>query len=341
VPQLLQLYQQLRMAKLSAAGVAAGTSRSVRPAGKGRSAASHVGCTAGPDGGDAQAAAMFQDIMHKGGYQSKVQADLDAHAPALAQLAATIAAFKPADMAEVCSFATRVQREQLDQLYDERAVLKRVPEWESVAAKWEALWEACVLHEQLTCLAQTCQAVAVQQQSQPGGKAAATAAVAAAQAAYSRVVARVELFQRQESAVEKRLRAQGVPWAGQQLLCGIKEAAVQLGTAYVHAVLALLQDASQQLAQAQAQLGSGSSTTMWGCAVRDPRQAQRLGRQLREQAQQAVRRRERALDEAVTFLFKLHQFAGGFDGPCTQAFLCLAAEVQEQQQQPAAAVVAA
>lgn len=108
VPQLLDLYQQLRRSKLAAAGI--------RTASRGGEGAPHVGCTAGVGGaskqgaaGDADAAQLFSQIMSKGSYVSKVQADVAEYGPALDRLAAAVARFQPADMAAVVSFVAQAQ----------------------------------------------------------------------------------------------------------------------------------------------------------------------------------------------------------------------------------------
>jgi hypothetical protein len=180
-------------------------------------------------------------------------------------------------------------------------------------------------------------------------------AAEAALATYSRVVSKVEAYQRSEPQTEKRLKAQGVPWSGRELVAGIKEACVALGAAYTHAVLGQLREAEAQLAAAQQELAggdgsadgtsssggggtasrmtasaAGAGSTLWGCRVHDPKQQARLARAYEQQARQAARKRWQLLDQAVTLLFKLHQFAGGFDGPTTQAFLQLQAQVDAQ-----------
>lgn len=109
VPQLLDLYQQLRRSKLAAAGIRTASSR-------GDEREPHVGCTAGVGGaskqaaaGDADAAQLFSQIMSKGSYVSKVQADVAEYGPALDRLAAAVARFQPADMAAVVSFVAQAQ----------------------------------------------------------------------------------------------------------------------------------------------------------------------------------------------------------------------------------------
>jgi hypothetical protein len=303
--------------------------------------------------------------MSKGSYVSKVQSDLAEYGPALDKLAATVAAFQPADMDAVMCFVRQAQKQVLDLLYDETAVLKCIADWP--AAKWEALWEASVMHKQLAALQQQCDTCSAQQRnilekspdvvrpssSSSGGdrKGASrvtqlAAAAAAAQQTYTAVSSKLDAFQRQESGLEKRLRAQGVPWNGPQLVAAVKEAAVQLGVVFVDASLALLRESEQLLMQTQQQLsgswgGGGEGVPagggLWGCAVREQKQRQKLQQQVQRQARQHEQRRRQQLEDAVTFLFKLHQFSGGFDDQGVEAFCGLAEEFQKQQALPAAA----
>jgi hypothetical protein len=369
VPQLLDLYQQLRRSKLAVAGIRTGSSAharevAVQPAGG--EGAAHVGCTAGAKSatGDADAAQLFSQIMSKGSYVSKVQSDLAEYGPALDKLAATVAAFQPVDMDAVMCFVHQAQKQVLDLLYDETAVLKCITDWP--AAKWEALWEASVMHKQLTALRLQCDSCSAKQRAilentpdavRPssssggggGGKGPSrvtqlAAAAAAAQQTYAAVSSKLDGFQRQESGLEKRLRAQGVPWNGPQLVAAVKEAAVQLGVVFVDASLALLRESEQLLLQTQQQLsgssgGEGSPVggSLWGCAVREQKQLQKLEQQLQRQTRQHEQRRRQQLEDAVTFLFKLHQFSGGFDDQGVEAFCGLAEEFQKQQAAPAAA----
>lgn len=267
----------------------------------------------------------------------------------------------------------------LDRLYDETAVLKCIADWP--AAKWEALWEGAVMHKQLTSLQQQCGDCAAQQASVIAATAAAAAAAAgssgagsssssrkkgpgratrlaaaaaAAQQTFAAVSTKLDAYQRQESGLEKRLKAQGVPWNGPQLVAAVKEAAVQLGVLFVDASLGLLQASEQTLQQTQQQLSGGGgkdssasssgsggalgATSLLGCVVQDEKQQHKLQAQLRRQARQHEQTRRQQLDDAVTFLFKLHQFSGGFDDQGMEAFCGLAEEFQKQQQQAAAAV---
>jgi hypothetical protein len=324
--------------------------------------------------------------MSKGSYVSKVQSDLAEYGPALDKLAAAVAAFQPADMQAVMLFVSQAQQQVLDHLYDETAVLKCIADWPG--AKWEALWEGAVTHRQLTELQEQCDACSAQQQqlllktaeslerslsSSSSGSSGSSrkkgftpsrvtqlaAAAAAAQQTFAAVSSKLDAYQRQESSLEKRLKAQGVPYNGAQLVAGVKEAAVQLGVVFVEASLALLQASEQQLRHTRLQLlgsdgtaaaaaagSNGSSDTaagagaavgsLWGCAVRDKKQRERLMQQMLQQRRQHEQRRRQQLDDAVTFLFKLHQFAGGFDQQGLEAFCGLAEEYQRQQQNAAA-----
>lgn len=371
VPQLLELYQQLRRSKLAAAGIRTGSSRGGLGGAGGGEGAPHVGCTAGVGGskgaGNADSAKLFSQIMSKGSYATQVQSDVAAYGPALDKLAAAVAAFSPPDMDAVTAFVRQAQQQVLDQLYDETAVLKCIADWP--APKWDALWEATVMHKQLVGLQLQCTSCAEKQlaaastsstttstsssnggsvRGRKKGPSRATqlaAAASAAQQTFAAVSSKLEAYQRQEGALEKRLRAQGVPWNGPQLVAAVKEAAVQLGVVYVSASLALVRESEQQLQQAQQQLmgqegGAGNTSTtssscLWGCAVRDPQQQQKLAKQLQRQHQQHQQKRKQQLDNSVTFLFKLHQFSGGFDEQGLEAFCGLAEEFQRQQQDPA------
>jgi hypothetical protein len=298
---------------------------------------------------DADAAQLFSQIMSKGSYVSKVQADVAEYGPALDKLAAAVAAFQPSDMQSVIMFVRQAQVQVLDSLYDETAVLKCIADWP--AAKWEALWESAVVYKHLTSLQQQCTDCCSQQQQQlaaaeptptnassskgkkgrkgPSRSTLLAAAVTAAQQTFSAVSLKLDAYQRQESGLEKRLRAQGVPWNGPQLVAGVKEAAVQLGVLLVDASLALLQESEQQLQASSAD--SAAAGSLWGCVVRDAQQQQKLLQQRQRQQRQHEQRRRQQLDEAVTFLFKLHQFSGGFDAQGVEAFCGLAEEFQRQQ----------
>lgn len=230
------------------------------------------------------------------------------------------------------------------------------------------------MHKQLTSLQQQCGDCAAQQapviaaaaaaaagssgagsssrKKGPGRATRLAAAAAAAHQTFAAVSTKLDAYQRQESGLEKRLKAQGVPWNGPQLVAAVKEAAVQLGVLFVDASLGLLQASEQTLQQTQQQLSGGGKdssasssssgalgpTSLWGCVVRDEKQQQKLQAQLRRQARQHEQTRRQQLDDAVTFLFKLHQFSGGFDDQGVEAFCGLAEEFQKQQQQAAAAV---
>lgn len=106
----------------------------------------------------AAALQLFNEILTRGDYQSKVEQDLINHRPDLIRLASAVTAFKPMDMQQVADFVNHWQQQLLDQLYDERAVLKQIPDWPAV--KWEALWEAAVMYSQLTDLQEQCFAAA-------------------------------------------------------------------------------------------------------------------------------------------------------------------------------------
>jgi hypothetical protein len=319
----------------------------------------------GPKGsGDADAAQLFSQIMNKGSYVTKVQADLAEYGPALDKLAAAVAAFQPSDMQSVIMFVRQAQVQVLDVLYDETAVLKCITDWP--AAKWEALWESAVVFKHLAALQQQCSDCCSQQQQLlsaaeptttstttsssgssgsskgrkgPKGPSRSTllaAAVSAAQQTFSAVSSKLDAYQRQESGLEKRLRAQGVPWNGPQLVAAVKEAAVQLGVLLVDASLALLWESEQQLLASSAD--SAAAGSLWGCVVHDAQQQQKLQQQHQRQQRQHEQRRKQQLDEAVNFLFKLHQFSGGFDAQGVEAFCGLADEFQRQQQGPVGAV---
>jgi hypothetical protein len=302
-------------------------------------------------------AQLFNQILSRGSYQVKVESDLQQHKAALEALAASVAAFKPDSMEQLVEFVSQHQQQLLDQLYDERAVLKQIGDWP--AAKWEAMWEGVVVYGQMLELQQMClkhEAPLLSSNSSSSvvtpGKAASSLAeaAAAAQKTYTHVVSKLEAFQRQESAFVKRMRAQRVPWPGQKLVAAVKEASVQLGTCYVSAVLGMLAEAEakllkqmekDQLAAASAAAAADSAaspapaaetgaaaTNLWGREVRDPKQQQRLQQRSARQLAQHKQRREQQLDEAVSFVFKLHQFAGGLDEPCRDAFLQLVEQVE-------------
>jgi hypothetical protein len=270
-------------------------------------------------------------------------------------------------MEQLVQFVSQHQQQLLDQLYDERAVLKQIADWP--AAKWEAMWEAVVVYGQMLELQQMClrhesPLLSSNSSGATPGKASSSSssssladAAAAAQKTYTHVVSKLEAFQRQESAFVKRMRAQGVPWQGQKLVAAVKEASVQLGTCYVSAVLGMLGDAEAKLlkqmeqdqlaaaaaasaaaavsapaeepaAAAAAAAGGKAAVNLWGCEVRDPKQQQRLQQRSARQLAQHKQKREQQLDEAVSFVFKLHQFAGGLDEPCRDAFLQLVEQVE-------------
>jgi hypothetical protein len=262
-------------------------------------------------------------------------------------------------MEQMVEFVSQHQQQLLDQLYDERAVLKQIADWP--AAKWEAMWEGVVVYGQMLELQQMClkhEAPLLSSNSSrsaatPGKAASSLAdAAAAAQKTYLHVVSKLEAFQRQESAFVKRMRAQGVPWQGQKLVAAVKEASVQLGTCYVSAVLGMLAEAEakllkqmekDQLAAAAAAASAataavatpaaavaenGGAANLWGCEVSDPKQQQRLQQRSARQLAQHKQKREQQLDEAVSFVFKLHQFAGGLDEPCRDVFLQLVEQVE-------------
>ncbi|WIA08103.1 hypothetical protein OEZ85_007565 [Tetradesmus obliquus] len=369
---VLEVYQKLRRQQLAAAGISTGGSSSsssrfgARFGGsQGGEGGAHVGCTAAAAGGaggeDVDATQLFNQILSRGSYQLKVEADLQQHRIALEALAASIAAFKPSSMTQLVEFVSNAQQQLLDQLYDERAVLKHIADWP--AAKWEAMWEAVVVYGQMLELQQMClrhQALAGSSSS----KATSLAdAAAAAQKTYSHVVSKLEAFQRQESAFVKRMRAQGVPWNSSKLVAAVKEASVALGTCYVSAVLGMLAEAEGKLlaqmekeqaaaaaaaaaaAVVEAPAGSTAAAAgpaaaaaagsavkaaamLWGCEVRDPKQQQRLQQRSARQLAQHKQRREQQLHEAVSFVFKLHQFAGGLDEECRDVFLQLVQAVE-------------
>jgi hypothetical protein len=297
---------------------------------------------------------LFNQILSRGSYQVKVESDLQQHRAALEALAASITAFKPSSMQQLVEFVSQHQQQLLDQLYDERAVLKQIADWP--AAKWEAMWEAVVVYGQMLELQQMCmkhQAPLLSASS--SSKLSLAEAAAAAQKTYTHVVSKLEAFQRQESAFMKRMRAQSIPWNSQKLVAGVKEASVQLGTCYVSAVLGMLAEAEAKLlvqmekeqaaaaaaaaANATAQIPAGLTTAaggsavkaaamLWGCEVKDPKQQQRLQQRSARQLAQHKQRREQQLDDAVSFVFKLHQFAGGLDEACRDAFLQLVQQVE-------------
>jgi hypothetical protein len=304
---------------------------------------------------------LFNQILSRGSYQVKVESDLQQHRPALEALAASVAAFTPDNMEQMVEFVSQHQQQLLDQLYDERAVLKQIGDWP--AAKWEAMWEGVVVYGQMLELQQMClkhEAPLLSSNSSSSssaatpGKAASSLAdaAAAAQKTCTHVVSKLEAFQRQESAFVKRMRAQGIPWQGQKLVAAVKEASVQLGTCYVSAVLGMLAEAESKLlkqmekdqlaAAAAASAATAAAATpaaavaengvaaanLWGCEVRDPKQQQRLQQRSARQLAQHKQKREQQLDEAVSFVFKLHQFAGGLDEPCRDAFLQLVEQVE-------------
>lgn len=277
---------------------------------------------------------LFNEILTRGSYQSKVEEDLINHRSDLTKLAAAVAAFKPTDMQQVVDFVRNWQQLLLDQLYDERAVLKQIPDWPAV--KWEAMWEAAVMYNQLSDLQDQCLAAAgaAATAAAAPGSSSSVAAVKAAEKVYSQVAAKLEVYQRQESGFEQKMKSQGIPWNGQRLVAAVKEASVDLGTCYLIAALTALEDFQQKLQQHQQQglpsagaKGSGIASTLWGCPVRDAKQQQRLQQQAAKQQQQLQQRRQQQLEDAVTFIFKLHQFAGGLDEDCKEAFCRLAAEV--------------
>lgn len=305
---------------------------------------------------------LFNQILRRGSYACKVDADLAKHRADLTKLAAAVASFKPTSMQQMVDFVCHQQQQLLDQLYDERAVLKQIPDWP--AAKWEAMWEAAVVHGQMMDLQQQClQHLCIPASSGNTSSSSLAEAVAAAQKTYSHVRSKLEAFQRQESAFEKKMRSQGIPWNGQQLVAAVKEASVHLGTSYITAVLALLAEghAKMQKQLQKQQLGAslaaeaaavaaaaataaaaggsqpgspkaaaaaGPAPVLWGCPVRDPKQQQRLQKLFLRQLQQHQQQRQQQLEDAVTFVFKLHQFAGGLDDSCREAFMQLVAEVE-------------
>jgi hypothetical protein len=129
--EVINLYQKLRRQQLAAQQAALGRSPS-SPA-------------LLPSAGKSKAvdpSEIFREIMSKGGYKGKVEADLVKHGPTVEVLAAAVAAFQPRSMEDVMTFV-KGGEEVLGQLYDERAVLKEV-EWPE--AKWDALREAAGLH---------------------------------------------------------------------------------------------------------------------------------------------------------------------------------------------------
>eukprot|EP00775_Hariotina_reticulata_P002742 gene2742-3037_t len=194
---------------------------------------------------------LFDQILSRGSYRSKVDADLAAHRSNLVKLAYSVTAFKPADMPAVVQFVNHHQRSLLDLLYDERAVLKHVPDWP--AAKWEAMWEAVVVYRQMHDMQRQCRELQCATAAAAGtGSSSSSTLVAAAGAAvklYGQVTQNLESYQRQESAFDQRMRAQGVPWKSHELVMSVKEAAVNLGTVYVTAVLRLVEEGQQRLLQ--------------------------------------------------------------------------------------------
>jgi hypothetical protein len=85
---------------------------------------------------------MFNQILAKGSYQTKVQHDVVTFGPAVEALGDKVKDFGAATMEEVLEFVSAGEA-VLSQLYDECAVLRRVA-WPE--AKWDALKEAAFLH---------------------------------------------------------------------------------------------------------------------------------------------------------------------------------------------------
>jgi len=234
--------------------------------------------------------------------------------------------------------------------------LKHIPDWP--AAKWEAMWEGAVMYRQLQELQQQCKELqgptAAAAAVRPSGSQWAAAAAAAVKL-YGQVTAVLEGYQRQESGFEQRMRAQGVPWRGQELVVGVKEAAVNLGTVYVTAVLAVVQEGQQKLLQQQPQqqqcgpqgpagglagqlpgssnlggnLAGRKGPQLWGCPVKDPRQSEKLQKMQLRQEQQLRQRWAAAAGGCADFLVQAAPVCRrGFDEGPRAAFHQLAEVLQ-------------
>lgn len=277
---------------------------------------------------------LFGQLLSRSSYAARVRSDVEEHGPALAALGAQVLGLQPTNLEEVVAFVGAAQRGVLSALDDECAVLKALPEWP--AARWEALEEAAVTHSTMAGLRAECQVAAQRSGTASSshnttatswGRIAhhlATAATAAR--VLGSVCTRVEAYQRGEAALDKRMRAHGVPWQPGTLVTGVKVAAVQLGCTHAAATLAALRAVSDRLQELRTTTGEpraaaeGVPGALSGAAVLHARRE--------EQALRAARRS--ALDSAVEFFFRLHQFCGGLDKACHQAFVQLATEVEAE-----------
>eukprot|EP00879_Flechtneria_rotunda_P016782 GHRR01017565.1.p1 GENE.GHRR01017565.1~~GHRR01017565.1.p1 ORF type:complete len:242 (+),score=91.46 GHRR01017565.1:3-728(+) len=125
VPEVVQIFQQLRKEMHAAKGVGA-------PAKKEKG----TGAANGGSAACADPAQVVNEIKARGGHTAKVAADYEMRRANIAQWAKEIVMFKPSDMGEVSALVTSME-EKLNGLYDECAELKMFGEWP------ESKYDAC------------------------------------------------------------------------------------------------------------------------------------------------------------------------------------------------------